>query len=298
MKCEYCDKEIKNGNKYCDFCGAKVDFADNKADDKKEKKKKKGITPGKVIFIVFLIATIIVLSIYGIGCLIFKHLSEFEENSFSGSYSEEEFEDMFEDYYDDFFDGYFGGNYSYDDEYGKTDYEGTENFKSAEIDTEKNTYSSDFADLEFQFPTNWEVKDEEDLKYYYSIQNISSRLYENNLFVYDVYAVDSFTGACLYISFYNADCFDEYEDINEFNETVKEETMTLDVEYDVEYAEDSTITINGVEYSQLAARISNGVSDSYSYDFTRYVDGYYMQINVFAYDIETVGSVIDFLNNK
>ena len=68
MKCEYCGKPVKEGDQYCQNCGAKIKGASaasntaataaaGTAAPKTEKKK---MSPGKIILIVFLCATLLV----------------------------------------------------------------------------------------------------------------------------------------------------------------------------------------------------------------------------------------------
>jgi len=312
MKCEFCEKEIEKDVKFCPFCGADQDpdtEAENKTSNEPKKEKKK-VKPGKIILIVFLCSALLVGLVYLGGFFIFKAIFRDSPIGESGSkvfdydefYDEEEIEDAFDKYFSQYFDD---DDYDDDDiiderEYkGRyDDYEGVSHFKAGEITRDTNSYKSDFVNLSFSLPSTWDIYTDAELSQVYSNEGVSKTLANNNLFVYDFYAENSLSGDTFYVCLYNKDYFGEYENLDEFNKGIKDSTNQYATKYNVDYADDSTITINGDKYTQLACRISNDSLNCYQYDFTRDLGEYYLHIGIFAYDIDTVGSIIETLNAK
>lgn len=283
-------------------------------------KKKKKLSPGKIILIVFLISALIV-GLFALGAhLLFKFLryeindfDDFEER-FEEEYGEEDIEDYFEDYFSKRFGDEFGFDIDGFDEYdddgykisGKDgnvsgNYKGVKDFKAGKIDREKNTYASSFSGLDFQLPTGYSIYSEKKLSSLYNEKYIPNGLVSNNLYLYDIFAENNINGATFYISYFNIDYFsDEYENMNEFIEEIKESSKDYEeYDYTVNFAKDSKITLDGSEYTMIAAKIvSNDGADYYQYDFVREVNGYFMQVSLFAESLDDIGEVIDVINAK
>ena len=309
MKCEFCEKEIEKGVKFCPNCGADLDpndkvTIDNTTNTKetketKQSKEKKKIKPGKIIFIVFLCSALFVgfmgAALVGLFAVAFKDVA-FDEivdevnsyKDFDEDYFEENFENKFDEGFDRYFSKYFGDD----------DYAGVEEFQPGKISRENNSYSSDYLGLSFMLPASWDIYDESDLQSVYNYDGYGKELVNNKLFVYDLYADNSISSESFCIGFYNKDYYSKYKNINEFNNYLIDATKTNVTSYDVDFADNSNITIGGEKYSQLACRISNDSLVIYQYDFTRDLGDYYVDICIVAYDLDTVGSIIDILNSK
>lgn len=309
MKCEFCEKEIEKDVKFCPFCGADLRTDKNpdiKPEEKQDKKQeKKNVKPLKIILIVFLCSAIIIGLVYLGGFLIFKAMfrdtawDEFK-NGNNYSFDEDDVDDVIDKFFSKYFDDEDDTTIVDEREYkGRyDDYAGVENFKAGKITRETNSYESDFINLAFDLPTAWDIYTDKELDKLYSSEGSSKALANNKLFVYDLYAENSLSGDSIYISFYNKDYFSEYKNLDEFSVAVKDSTNAYASKYDVSYADDSTITINGDKYVQTACRISDSSTSCYQYDFVRDLGEYYVDISIFAYDLDTVGSLIDILNSK
>ena len=321
MKCDFCGKNIPAGDKFCANCGAKVKTEASSTASTVEstvnKKEKKHMSAGKIILIVFLCAALLTTFIFGILFLIFRAVTKniSVDDVISGIERIEDFDfDEFDDYDfdtddDDEIDKWFS-QYFDDEDDDKTvspereykgrydDYKGIDSFISGTIDKKTGAYKSEFGNLEFQLPTSWDVYNEADLTKLYNDEGASKTLANNKLYVYDFYADDTLTGNSMYVKFYNKDYFSEYKDLDAINEAIKDSTYDFAKSYKVDYADDSTITINGDKYDQLACRISGNDALCYQYDFTRDLGDYYMHINIFAFDLDDVGEIIDILNSE
>ena len=261
MLCEFCGKEIKADDKYCDFCGAKVEDVETKESTPAPKKKKhKAI---KIIVIILIVFTLIS-CIFWVGmALIFT--SKFSAIDFESSY--DDLYDEFSDYFDKYFDS--NGDYYYNF--------GDDDFAKGEVVESQNGYKSTYGNLDFSLPASWEVS------------NLTDEFYAEN----------TLTGAILSVNFYDADDFTSVKDIKSFNKWVKSEINDYKTYgYDIIFADDSTITINSTKYSQLAAKITDSSDVFYEYEFTRAVDDdCFMRISILSSDLNEVGDIIDYLNN-
>ncbi|MDO5449065.1 MAG: hypothetical protein Q4F70_05600, partial [Clostridia bacterium] len=180
-------------------------------------------------------------------------------------------------------------------------YKGVSDFKVGKIDRDKNTYKSEFNGLNFQLPTGYEIYSEKKLTNLYDKQYVPAGLVESKLYLYDIYAENNLNGATFYISYFNKDYFyDDYEDLNEFIDEIKDASEDYeDYGYDVSFADDSEITLGDAEYKMIAARITGEAGkDYYQYDFVREVNGYFVQISLFAESLDDVGDIIDVINAK
>ena len=324
MKCEYCGKPVKEGDQYCQNCGAKIkgasaasDAATNAAGKAAPKTEKKKMSPGKIILIVFLCATllvgVVVGGIFALFRVVAKSVDFDEVISNIDDYDFDDFDefDFDDDDYDDSIDKWFSQHFDIDDNddiddspfdrssKGRSDaYKGTENFVPGKTDKKTGAYESEYANLAFQLPASWHVFTDTEIAKLYSDEGVDKSTANNKLYVYDFYAEDSLTGNMVYIKFYNKDYFSEYKDLAAVNDAIRESAMEFSKSYKVDYAEDSSITLNGEKYNQLACRISGEDVLAYQYDFTRDLGDYYMHIEIFAYDLDDVGEIIDVLNAK
>ncbi len=154
MKCNLCGAEIKKTDKYCSFCGAKIEMQSDstvrtpkktvsvksvassaeyqqpenvsetadKTDvnpkkstqDKEGNKKKKTVKPGRIIFTVFLISTLITAGIYGLLYFVMDELQSDLGGLLADEYSKyyydyfyDDYEDFYDEYFDDFYDEYY-----------------------------------------------------------------------------------------------------------------------------------------------------------------------------------------------
>ncbi|MBQ0136236.1 MAG: zinc ribbon domain-containing protein [Oscillospiraceae bacterium] len=290
MKCEFCEKEIEKGVKFCPNCGADLDpndkvTTDNTTNTKetketKQSKEKKKIKPGKIIFIVFLCSALFVglmgAALVGLFAVAFKDVAFDEIVDEVNSYK-----DFDEDYFEENFENKFD-----------------EGFQPGKISRKNNGYSSDYLGLSFMLPASWDIYDESDLQSVYNYDGYGKELVNNKLFVYDLYADNTISSESICIAFYNKDYYSKYKNISEFNNYLIDDTKTNVTSYDVDFADNSNITIGGEKYSQLACRISNDSLVIYQYDFTRDLGDYYVDICIVAYDLDAVGSIIDILNSK
>ncbi|MCR4747144.1 MAG: zinc ribbon domain-containing protein [Clostridiales bacterium] len=328
MKCEYCGKPVKEGDQYCQNCGAKIKGASAAsntaataaAETGAPKTEKKKMSAGKIILIVFLCATLLVGVAVGGIIALFRAvaksvdfdevISQIEDYDFDDFDNIDDF-DFSDDEYDDSIDKWFSQHFDADENddiddspfdrsgKGRSDaYKGTENFVPGKTDKKTGAYGSEYANLAFQLPASWHVfTDTEIAKLYYD-EGVDKSTANNKLYVYDFYAEDSLTGNTVYIKFYNKDYFSEYKDLAAVNDAIRESAMEFSNRYKVDYAEDSSITLNGEKYNQLACRISGEDVLAYQYDFTRDLGDYFMHIEIFAYDLDDVGEIIDTLNAK
>ena len=312
MKCEFCGKPVKDTDKYCTNCGAKVKAAapaQAATTETAPKSEKKHTSAGKIILIVFLCATLLVVLLFGAAALIFRAVTK--NVDFNDIISrvddwqyenDREYEDSFDEWFSQYFDDDDNGTFTPDREYkGRyDDYKGVENFIPGTIDKKTGAYKSEYGNLEFQFPTSWNVYNDSELAQVYAEEGASKTLGNNKLYVYDFYASDTLTGHYVYVRFYNKDYFAEYKNLDALNESIKDGVYDYAAKYayKADYAEDSTITINGEKYDQLACRVSDGGDCVYIYDFTRDLGDYYMNISISAYDLDSVGEIIDILGSK
>lgn len=320
MYCEYCGKEINSNDKYCQNCGAELKSApvvnEPISEAKQETKKKKKMSPGKIILIVFLVSALIVgLFIggsYALFSVVKKDLDIDYKDFYNGNFDEDDIERYFEKRFgfdDDEFD------FDIDDfnEYGEEDlfpgsfnnisgnYKGVSTFKAGKINRDNNTYSSEFNGLDFQLPTGYEIYSEKKLDNLYEKQYVPAGLVESKLYLYDIYAENNLNGSTFYISYFNKDYFsDEYDNFNDFLDDIKDASEDYDdYGYTVTFAKDSKITLDGSEYTMIAARITNEAGkEYYQYDFVREIDGYYAQVSLFTESLDDVGEIIDLINAK
>lgn len=286
-------------------------------------KKKKKVSPGKIILIVFLISALIV-GLFTLGAyLLFRFVrhetKDFDIDEFERYFEEDYDEEDIEDYFEDYFSKRFGDDFGFDidgfDEYDesgnkingnggnvKGEYKGAKDFKTGKVDREKNTYSSEFLGIDFQLPTGYSIYSEKKLADLYDKQYIPNGLVSNKLYLYDIYADNNINGATFYISFFNKDYFsDEYDNLADFIEEVKDASEDYEeYNYTVSFAKDSKITLDGAEYTMIAARITTDSNDKeyYQYDFVREVNGYYAQISLFTESLDDVEEIIDAINAK
>lgn len=302
----------------------KAKIEEQKAEPSKENQQaeKKKTSPGKIILIVFLISALIV-GLFSLGAhllfsLVRREMKDFDADEFERQIEEEYDEDDIEEYFEDYFSKHFGNTFGFDiddfKEYGKDDfnisnknnnisgsYKGVKDFEAGKVDREKNTYASTFSGIDFQLPVGYSIYSDKKLSSLYADKYIPNGLVSNNLYLYDLYADNNINGATLYISYFNIDYFkDEYESIDEFIEEIKESNEEYEeYNYTVTFAKDAKINLDGSEYSMVAAKIvGKDGSDYYQYDFVREVNGYYMQISLFANSLDDIGEIIDVINAK
>ena len=134
MKCALCGTEIHEGDKYCAFCGAKIEknssaesrtydanttnITTNNDRTKKEDLNinttngKKNVNPGKIILIVFLVGILVNAFIFaGVHYIIdeFKYdFGDIEDDFYEEFYNEFDDEYYYDDDYGDYFNDYFG----------------------------------------------------------------------------------------------------------------------------------------------------------------------------------------------
>lgn len=327
MYCEYCGKEVDTNDKYCQNCGAELKVEPSPAEPttpikQETKKEKKKMSPGKIILIVFLISALIVGlfagGAYAIYSAVKKDTGIDYKDFYSGEYDEDDIEDYFEKYFSDRFgfdeEDEFGFDIDDFDEYYNDDfvpggsknnitgnYKGVSDFKAGKIDRDTNTYKSEFNGLDFQLPTGYEIYSDKKLTNLYDKQYVPAGLVESKLYLYDIYAENNLNGATFYISYFNEDYFsDDYENFNDFIDEIKDASEEYeDYGYTVSFAKDSKITLDGAEYTMIAARITGEAGkDYYQYDFVREVSGYFVQISLFAESLDDVGEIIDLINAK
>ena len=324
MKCEYCGKPVKAEDHYCQNCGAKIkgasaasDAATNAAAEAAPKTEKKKMSPGKIILIVFLCATllvgVVVGGIFALFRIVAKSVDFDEVISNIDDYDFDDFDDFDfgDDDYDDSIDKWFSQHFDIDDNddiddspfdrsyNGRTgEYKGTESFIPGKTDKKTGAYESEYANLAFQLPASWHVFSDTEIAKLYTEEGAGKNVANNKLYVYDFYAEDSLTGNMVYIKFYNKDYFSEYKELADVNDAIRDSAMEFAQRYKVDYADDSSITLNGSKYDQLACRLSSEDVLAYQYDFTRDLGDYYMHIEIFAYDLDDVGEIIDVLNAK
>lgn len=336
MFCPYCGKEMADNDAYCGFCGAKNEtvkfnsipkYKDEKSNSDQvggsykaspsedtststnsnyENKNtqtnnqtsakataaapvnapKKKMSAGKIILTVFICCTIIVVLFMTLVFATFKTIFDVVPWDKADSYVEDFFDD-FDDYYDDdsFYDSF----------------EHSNDFTPGTTDVEKNSYKSEFGGLDFTLPSGFETYTKRDIIELYDQNGISSGEVENNITVYDFYSVNNISGTQISIDYYNKEYYiGEYDSVSDVIDEIKDSIEDYN-EYDnstVSFANDSVITINGEQYKQVAARISDDSVTYYEYDFVREVNGYFMKISIFAKDLDNVGELIDILNGE
>lgn len=324
MKCEYCGKPVKEGDQYCQNCGAKIKGAAaqntaSAAPTTASNTEKKKMSAGKIILIVFLCATLFVGVIVGGIVALFKAVAksvDFDEivsqiedydfddyDDFDKYFSDDDYDDAIDKWFSQHFDDSSSDDINdspFDRSYnGRYDeYKGVENFIPGKTDKKTGAYESEYANLAFQLPASWHVYSDTEIARLYTEEGAYKSVANNKLYIYDYYAEDSLTGNMMYVKFYNKDYFSEYKDLAAVNDAIKDSAMEYSQKYKVEYAADSTITLNGEKYDQLACRITGDDVLGYQYDFTRDLGDYYMHIEIFAYDLDDVGEIIDVLNSK
>ncbi len=335
MFCPYCGKEMADNAAYCGFCGAKNEAVKSTANptykdtstDPSEKSgsytaggagtqtgaqpgttsgaqqgaytasqassnqapaQKKKMSAGKIILTVFICCTVVVVLIFSLLFATFK--------VFCDTIPWDKFDSFVDDVEDDFDDNY--DDFDEDDYYDSFSSNG---FTPGETNVEKNSYKSKFGGLEFSLPSTFETYSSSDIDELYDNNNVSSGEVKNYLTVYDFYSQNSISSTQVAIDYYNAEYYeDAYESFDDFVDQIK--TSIDDYGYDndanISFAEDSTITLNGNEYTQIAARIADADITYYEYDFMREVDGYYMKVTIFATDLKNVGEIIEILNGE
>lgn len=328
MFCPYCGKEMADNDAFCGFCGAKnetVKFNSTPkykgtSSDSEDKSgayntqsvppknptgapsggsaptpsPKKKMSAGKIILTVFICCTVVVVLFFSLMFATFKVVVD----SVPWDRIENYFEDFGDDFDDDFFKGY--DEISGGDSYYKS-FKDSGKFISGKTDAESNSYESEFGGLKFTLPTAYETFTQRDIAQLYEENKISAGEASNNLTVYDFYSVNKLTGTQLRIDYYNKDYYsDVYESYADYIDELKDEIEDYSDYTDgyVYFASDSTITLNGNVYTQIAAKITDGKKTYYEYDFVREVNGYYMKINVFTTDLSSVGELIDILNGE
>lgn len=250
---------------------------------------KKKMSAGKIILTVFICCTVVVVLIFSLIFATFKVVWDTIPWDKADSFVDE-FEDYFDDYYDDFDE---------DDYYSSFHSNGT--FTPGETDVEKNSYKSKFGGLDFSLPSTFETYSSSDIDELYDNNNVSSGEVKNYLTVYDFYSQNSISSTQVAIDYYNAEYYeDAYTSFDDFVEQIKNsiDDYGYDNDANISFAEDSAITLNGNEYTQIAARIAESDITYYEYDFMREVDGYYMKVTVFATDLKNVGEIIEILNGE
>lgn len=308
MFCENCGKENNELDKFCSNCGAKLSKEktnetqtnDNKSfvestEVKQELKKKGGFW--KTFLIVCLVVLIVISLLVGASVGFYKILKanfsesikdykhdysdgfdDFDDDDFDDFDFDDDFAKFFDEWEDDYFDNY---------DLNKT-YAGTDKFKAGTIN--KNTYNSTFASLSFTLPVAWEIYDQDKI-------NDMGTAYQNKLFLYDLYAVNSFDGSAMSIAFYNKEYFN-ISSLDKFNEQIKNSFKNVDDDEKVDIAKDSKITLCNNSYVELACRVTGDDETYYLYEFTREIDGYFVEISLMSYDLDTIGDMIDILNSK
>lgn len=250
---------------------------------------KKKMSAGKIILTVFICCTVVVVLIFSLLFATLKVVWDTIPWDRADSFVDD-FEDYFDDRYDDFDE---------DDYYNS--FGSNSNFKPGKTDVEKNSYKSEFGGLDFSLPSTFETYSSSDIDELYDNNNVSSGEVKKYLTVYDFYSQNSISGTQVAIDYYNAEYYDDaYTSFDDFVEEIKSSVDDYGYYNDatVSFAEDSTITLNGNEYTQIAARIAEADVTYYEYDFMREVDGYYMKVTVFSTDLKNVGEIIEILNGE
>lgn len=335
MICPYCEKEISEKDVYCGYCGAKNEHctvnstthvsessnyindgssssnsSNNTGEPKKSNTTKKAII---IILVVLLCSTIVVVGgFFGVKAIFKEVADEFGYNS-EDFESFEEFERYFENFEDQFeneFSNEFGYDFDYDYDYDYDydhddspyeDFAGTDKFIPGKTDVETNHYKSEFSGIEFTLPSAFETASQRELYDMYAEAGISKDKIENHIVVYDFYSVNNLTGTSIEIDYHNKEYYSDCDDVADFNEFLKSTIDSMGEGYEdfnVKFAEDSKINLNGVEYSQLAAQISLGDYTFYEYEFVRELNGYFVDISVLSDSLDNVGKMIDILNGK
>ena len=332
MKCKFCGTEINETDKYCPFCGTATkndelfneqkrsaysnpesnNSAASNASSNTETESsfnsaknsdlgaesKKSMHPALKIFIVFLCSLLV--SGIGLGVSLL-----FADDILVGLYEaykevREEFiealeESFGEDFRNDFEDGsgYDSDNFFYGG------YDHSDDFRPGAINLNDNSYNSIFAELSFTLPEEWLIYSKSDIGKLYEKDDVPSGKVKNHLVVYDFYAKNKSNDSIFYINFFNCDYYSEYDNIEEFNKLLKYSIRDYSVIGEtVQFAEDSKMTLNGIKYEQIAAMITERNGDKhYEYNFTREVNGYYMQITILSDDLNEIGEIIDLMNS-